>query len=240
MRVRQLTFRVTSSAAFAFLCLLLTAPAARAQSSDDPLTKQDIIGHWERNPRRDRQSYIQNMVKRRRVGFLPTRGVRRELSRRGVPAEVIDALRLHFSGDAEFKFQVWQFEAGPATLNGDQLAALARATIDGLRDRGSELDEVFTHYKPPLPEPCVQGQGGERCPESRGSLLQVKGRVQKSAGKLSAVVRLAYVSPTESQPIGGEQVVPIGSKTGEGLKAAAAEIVRRVHDNIKQEIKELF
>ena len=240
MRVRQLTFSVTSSAAAAFLCLLMTAPTTRAQSSDPPLTKQSIITHWERNPRRGVQEYIENMVKRRKVSFLPTRGVRRELSRRGVPAEVLDALRLNFSGDAEFKFQVWLFEAGPATLSGEQLATLARATIDGLRDSSSGLDEVFTHYKPPLPEPCVQGQGGERCPESSGSLLQVRGRVQKSAGKLSAVVRLAYVSPTESQPIGGEQVVPIGSKTEEGLKAAAAEIVRKVHDNIKQEIKGIF
>jgi hypothetical protein len=53
---------------------------------------------------------------------------------------------------------------------------------------------------------------------------------------LSAVVRLAYVSPTGSQPIGGEQVVPIGSKTEEGLKAAAAEIVREIHANIKLEL----
>ncbi|HEY0378224.1 MAG TPA: hypothetical protein VGC87_15005 [Pyrinomonadaceae bacterium] len=178
-------------------------------------------------------------MKRRKVGFLPTKGVRRELSRHGVPDEVIDALRLNFRDDAEFKFQVWLFEAGPGTLSGAQLAALAQAIIYELRDRDSELGDVFTHFKPPLPEPCVQGQGGEHCPESRGSVLQVKGGVRKSAGKLSALVRLSYVSPAESQPIGVEQIVPLGAKTEEGLKTAAAEIVRKIHDNIRQEIKGL-
>ena len=234
MRVNPVTFKALSLAA-ALLCLLLYASPAGAQG-DPPLTKQNIIAHWERNPRQDAQAYIENTVKRRKVNFLPTSGVRRELSRHGVPAEVIDSLRLNFRDDAEFKFQVWLFEAARGTLTQDQLASLSRFIIDELRNRDSELSDVFTHFKPPLPDPCVQGQSGERCPESLGPLLQVKGSVQKVAGKLNATVRLSYVSPAESQPIGGPQTITIGAKTEEALKAAAAEIVRKIHENIRQEM----
>lgn len=239
MRVRQLAFRVSSSVAVAFLYLSLTAPTTCAQSDDPPLTKQIIISHWQRNPRRLAQDYIENTVKKRKVGFLPTKGVRRELSRYGVPAEVLDALRLNFRDDVEFKFQVWSFEASRGTLTAEELTTLARAIIDELRDKESELGDVFRHFKPPLPEPCVQTEGGPLCPETTGALLQVKGSVRKVGGKLNAVVRLSYVSPAESQPIGGERVIVIRAKNDEGLKMAAAEIVRNIHENIRQEVKEL-
>ena len=238
MRVRQLTLRAVSCVAVAVVYLSLAAPAALAQG-DPPLTKQLIITHWERSPGRGAQEYIENMVKRRKVGFLPTRGVRRELSRRGVPAEVIDSLRSNFRTDVEFKFQVWSFEAGRGTLTAEELTALARAIIAELRERDSDLGDVFRHFKPPLPEPCVQTEGGPLCPESTGSLLQVRGSVQKSRGKLNALVRLSYVSPAESQPIGADQATVIQARDEEGLKRAAAEIVRKIHENIRLEIKEL-
>jgi hypothetical protein len=237
MRFRQVTFKILPSVAVAFLFLFLTASPICAQG-DPPLTKGNIIKHWERNPQQDAGAYINNTLRKRKVGFLPTKGVRHELRTRGVPREVIDALRSNFHDDNEFKFQVWVFESKPGGLQSEELTNLARAIIAELDSQYSNLADVFRHFKPPLPEPCVQTRDGTGCPSSTRPVLQVKGSVGKSGNKLNAVVRLSYASPVEDQPIGQGEVTVIRSRNDEGLRNAAAEIVRKIHDNIRREVKE--
>jgi hypothetical protein len=237
MSVRQAALRVAGSVTAAFLFLFLMALPAHGQR-DPPLTKGNIIGHWERKPQQDVRAYIEDTLKRRKVGFLPTQGVRRELRNRGVPREVIDALRSNFHDDNEFKFQVWVFESKLGALSPDELTNLARAIITELDRQYVNLSDVFRHFKPPLPEPCVQTRDGSGCPSSTRPLLQVKGSVGKTGRMLKAVVRLSYAGPVENQPIGQEIVTTIQARNDEGLRNAAAEIVRKVQDNIRLEVKE--
>lgn len=237
MKTRQSAFRLSSSVAVAVLYLFLMVSPTCAQS-DPPLTKRNITSHWETNPQQDAQAYIENTVRKRKVGFLPTEGVRRELRDYGVPREVIDALRLNFYDSSEFKFQVWLFESAPGALSSEELTKLARAIITELRNQDSNLSDVFRHFKPPLPEPCVQTPDGSGCPNSTGPLLQVKGSVEKSGNRFKAVVRLSYLSSSENQPIGQERVTIIQTRNEAGLKTAVAEIVSKIHENIRQEVKE--
>jgi hypothetical protein len=214
--------------------------------ADSPLQASDIIRHWEENPQQDVQAYIELTVRRRKIGFFPTNGVRRELCDNLVPIEVIDALKFNFHDSSKFHFQVWMFETKAQTLTTDQAKLLAENIIQQIRNQNSGLSDVFQHFKPPLPDPCAQPRNPDSsgCVDSNSPVLRVKGTIERSGARLKAVVRLAYVStsvgPSPGQPIGSEPRTTVFEPGGEGLMRAATEIVRKLHESLKQEMTEPF
>jgi hypothetical protein len=213
--------------------------------ADPPLKASDIIRHWNGNPQQDIQAYIEQTVRKRGVGFFPTNGVRRELCDNLVPIEVINALKFNFHDSSKFQFQVWMFDTTPDILKATEATRLANNIIQQLRNRNSELSDIFTHFKPPLPEPCVQATGSSACSDSQGPRLHVKGIIERSGSRLKAIVRLAYVSssvgPPQDQPIGAEpRTTIIQDRSDEGLMNAAKDIVSKLHQSLKEEMTEPF
>ena len=218
--------------AFVSACAVIAlAPAPQ----DSALTARKIIEHWDINPGLDPQAYIRDTVKSRGVNFLPTAGVRRELRDQGVPDVVIDSLRLNPSDESKFKFQVWEFGAAPGTVPQDKLNDLARQILNQLQAQASELSGVFQHFKPPDPEVCIETSN--RCPNSSRPRVHVRGKVVKENGRLKAKFWLSYKSPdNEGQQLGQDRGALISSTTEEGLKAAAQDIVRKIHENLRSEL----
>jgi hypothetical protein len=221
---------------FTTLSLVLNSYPVCAQGK--PLTKESIVSHWRRNPNQDVQDYRKNMVTRREVGFLPTKGLRTELLRYHVPQEVIASLRMHVHGRYRFKFQVWQFESDPTILSASDTIQLARNIINQLQIKSDDLSDVFRHEKPPLPEPCVQTGSVLDCPKSQEPRLVVKGSITRDGDKLKSIVRLSYSSSFGDQKVGQDEETKIQARDENGLKEAAEKIVMKIHETLREEIKE--
>ncbi|MGH9942692.1 MAG: hypothetical protein ACRD9R_10105 [Pyrinomonadaceae bacterium] len=233
--------RAHVSIAMAAIALVGLGFNARAWQEDPPLTVRNIKLHWETNPQQDVRAYIDRTLKIRKVGFLPTTGIRRELCDHMVPIEVINELKLNVHDDGRFQYQVWSFDSGPGLLMAADTTRLAQNVIQQLRNRNGEMSDVFRHFKAPLPEPCVQTSGSPACSTATGPRLHVKGTIERSGSRLKAIVRLSYVSPSENLPLGREaRTTIIVNRDEAGLMSAAADIVSKIHQSIKEEMTEPF
>jgi hypothetical protein len=234
---RKVAVLLAAVSACAFVAL---GAGAATALPDPPLTVRIIIEDWDINPSQDPEAYIRLTVQPRGVNFLPTAGVRNELRVGGVPEAVINSLRLNPSDESKFKFQVWEFSAAPGTLTPDKSSDLARQILNQLQSQASHsqashLSDVFTHFKPPVPEICVET--GNRCPNSSRPRVHVRGKVVKESGRLTAKFWLSYKSPdNEGQPLGPDRVAIISATTEEGLNAAAKDIVQKIQQNIRGEL----